>query len=361
MRTLQVVVGGQYGSEAKGHITQRVTEATQGRGRMPQVIRVAGPNAGHTGYDRAGRPWALRQVPVAAVTDGPAILGIAPGSEIDPAVLLDEIDRLTAAGLFKDKLLWVSDEATIITESHREQESPAGSALTERLGSTAKGIGAARAGRIWRKANRLKDSPWLMDMLNERGVMLAPANFDVTNAYEDTIIEGTQGFGLGLHAGYYPKCTSSDCRAIDFLGMAGISPWAFDDVKVHVVARIFPIRVAGNSGPLVGETSWEALDLPPEYTTVTKKVRRVGAPDWPLVAEAVRANGGAPTVRLAITMLDQIFPALRDASLYDEDCDDKALEDVIVYLKQIEYECGAKIEWVTTGPDTATNITGMEI
>lgn len=359
MNRLEVVVGGQFGSEAKGHITQRLTERVQQEGDSPQVIRVAGPNAGHTGYDARGTAWALRQVPVAAVTPGPAILGIAAGSEIDPSVLLDEIDRLTDAGLMDNKSMWISDEATIITDEHHRQEGGNGGPLQERLGSTGKGIGAARADRIWRRAHRLRDSEWLQEQLHSRDILLRPAEADLHFTPSHTIIEGTQGYGLGLHAGYYPKCTSSDCRAIDFLAMAGISPWAFHDVAVHVVARIYPIRVAGNSGPLpAGETSWEELGLEPEHTTVTKKVRRVGYPDWQLVNQAVAANGGAPTVRLAITMLDQMFPYLRDKRLFD---DTTLTEEVLAYLRMVQCEANAPIEWVTTGPNTATNIRFAEI
>ena len=63
--------------------------------------------------------------------------------------------------------------------------------------------------------------------------------------------------------------------------------------------------MAGNSGPLKGETSWEELGLEPERTTVTNKVRRVGDWDPELLEEAIRANGGGgwnSGVSLAVTM-----------------------------------------------------------
>lgn len=355
MRKLEVVVGGQYGSEAKGHIVQRLTEQANRDGLPPTVIRVAGPNAGHTGYSSDGTPWALRQVPVAAVVDGPAVLGIADGSEIDPAVLFDEIDSLRAAGLMDGKMLWVSEEATIISAEDHEAEGGQGGHLQSRLGSTGKGIGSARSQRIWRKAQRVIDSEFVMEQLDKRGVAFKPAR--VVAAGGHTIIEGTQGYGLGLHAGHYPQCTSSDCRAIDFLAMAGVNPWEADVFKVHVVARVYPIRVAGNSGPLKNETTWEYLGLPEERTTVTKKVRRVGLEDWDLVRDAVFANGGAGVVSVALTMLDQKFPELAGKPL---DVETVPLQ-VLDYVKMIEDEVGAPIEWVTTGPNTATNIAGWEI
>lgn len=82
--------------------------------------------------------------------------------------------------------------------------------------------------------------------------------------------------------------------------------------RTWVVARVYPIRVAGNSGPMKGETTWEALGLEPEKTTVTQKIRRVGAWDADLVRRAVQANGGEKSVRVVITMLDQVIPELAD-------------------------------------------------
>ena len=77
MGTLKVVVGGQFGSEAKGAVGAYL--AADGR---TATVRVAGPNAGHTAYDADGREWKLRQIPAAAVTtDTPIFIGA--GSEID--------------------------------------------------------------------------------------------------------------------------------------------------------------------------------------------------------------------------------------------------------------------------------------
>lgn len=358
MTTVEVVVGAQYGSEAKGHVTQRLTERAQASSRdTPHVVRVAGPNAGHTGYDAGGHAWALRQVPVAAVTRGSVVLGVAAGSEIDPPVLLDEYDRLLNAGLLRNKALWVHGEATIIEDAHKDIES-AGADLVHKIGSTGKGIGAARADRIMRKAKRVIDDEGFMAELTKRGIpVTGPAHMPIG---EHIIVEGTQGYGLGLRAGHYPQCTSSDCRAIDFLAMAGVNPWKADVLNIWAVARMFPIRVAGNSGPLKDETTWEALGLPEERTTVTKKVRRVGMPDWDLVARAVLANGGAPTVRLALTMVDQMFPSTRDKGIAAILNDDKMTKNVLGYIRDVERMTEAKVGMFTTGPDTASFMPTME-
>ena len=346
MTDLQVVVGGQYGSEAKGHVTHRLVKRAHEYGNGNVInTRVAGPNAGHTVYDKSGNKFALRQVPVGAV-EPDTMLVISPGSEVDLTVLEHEIDLLESYGHKVANRLYVDQNATLLTSAHQATEQEAG--LTARLGSTSKGIGAARMDRLNRSAQTIGQ------ILGTGMVGGGITVLDTTQIYRtlsenDTIvIEGTQGYGLGLHTNNYPYVTSSDCRAIDFLAMAGISPWALSpgEFRVWVVARAFPIRVAGNSGPMLDETSWEALGLPKEYTTVTHKERRVGMWDTDLVRAACVANGSHGwlsyhnPVRLALTMLDQIddYTANND--------NPKWLDDHINMIEQI---VGTPVGMVTYG------------
>ena len=296
MSRLSVVVGGFYGSEAKGAVTARLAADSP----SPLVVRVGGPNAGHTVVDPGGREWKLRHVPVGFINPR-AMLALAAGSEINPEVLVSEIDALEDAGFEISSRLLVDPQATLLEPRHIAQEEA--STLNARLGSTAKGVGAARSDRIWRTAALT-------------GSLLNPTSVtelieDWHSSGQDVIIEGTQGYGLGLHAGKYPFCTSGNARAIDMMAQAGVSPWRWHahELDVWVVFRTRPIRVAGNSGPLQGETTWRELGLPDEYTTVTKRVRRVGEWDAELAWDALGANG-APSlaIRVAITMLDHLFP-----------------------------------------------------
>ena len=68
---------------------------------------------------------------------------------------------------------------------------------------------------------------------------------------------------------------------------------------VVMCVRTFPIRVAGNSGPLPegSEISWDDVQRESgypypvdEYTTTTKRLRRVARFDWNVVERAVLAN-----------------------------------------------------------------------
>lgn len=344
MTHLIVVVGAQFGSEAKGHVTQQLIRRALAQKQSVLAVRVAGPNAGHSAQCDNGVMHALRQIPVSGVfswTDS-IYSHIAAGSEIDADVLLAEYQSLVDCG-HKPRLS-IHPEATMLTSTHRGAEFDA--SLVERIGSTGKGIGAARAARLMRDAQRVIDDGVFCQKLYQLGIFVEESDLQ----YGTVIVEGTQGYGLGLHAGFYPQCTSSDCRAIDFLAMAGISPWhpLVDIFEIWAVARVFPIRVAGNSGPLFRETSWAELGLPEELTTVTKKVRRVGLWDGALVRAAVTANGGRPRVRVALTMLDQYDPEVKGVTQV-ADLTDRAVS----FINTVKQAARASVDLVTTGPTTA--------
>lgn len=364
---VETVVGGQYGSEAKGHVTAQLVKAAAQDARtfvesnpeleLPETIniRVAGPNAGHTVYDEAGNKFALRQIPVGAVYED-VKLYIAPGSEIDLDVLYDEINTLEHSGHSLAGRLLISQQATVIDRAHKTQEAE----LVGRIGSTGKGIGAARAARLLRQAVTMGQQFFFSDD-GQPFEFREPHEWYANDTYvhdknSHIVIEGTQGYGLGLHAGHYPQVTSSDARAIDFQAMAGVDPTRCSVKSTNwIVARVFPIRVAGNSGPMKNETTWEALGLAEERTTVTQKVRRVGGWDPELLAAAVQANGGHKA-KVVITMLDQIIPELAG---YQEEHDEhgtviigEPLQAAMDWINEnANYEqIGAHVGGITYGP-----------
>jgi len=350
MSKLQIVVGGQAGSEAKGAVAGYL--AAEQKNLL--CIRVAGPNAGHSVvHPVTGRKYALRQIPVGAVTNRDAYLAIAAGSEIDPYVLHEEINWLEQEGIPVRDRLFIDPAATWLTQAHKDRETTA--ALTARIGSTGKGIGAARAARIMRDAVTVGQAEPEFRQFGIVDQVSAIAHSYLTKG-ATVQIEGTQGYMLGLHTQYYPQVTSSDCTAIDFLAMARVNPWwvAEHELETWVVFRPYPIRVAGNSGPLKDETTWEELGLEPELTTVTKKIRRVGHWDGQVALAAIEANGGG-LIRpmLALTMADQIDPAL--VGVTDQH---KLLECAAFnkFLAQFEADCGQPPVMVTTSDRTYVNL-----
>jgi adenylosuccinate synthase len=299
---------------------------------------------GESKYQR----FAMRQIPVGFVHPR-CRLYIGPGSEVNPDVLAEELNLLQQAGYDNIReRLFVSPQATWLTPEHIEAETTS----AQTIGSTRKGIGACRADRIRRSAKLIAQCPSIGDLIPEGNLFELHEQINaVTN--ERVVVEGTQGYGLGLHAGFYPQCTSSDCRAIDMLAMSGVSPWGHKGclTNIHLVIRPFPIRIAGNSGPLQGETSWAELGLPVEYTTVTQKPRRVGTFDPELVERAIRANGAA-NVSLHLAMADQIVPSAKFMQTY-HDLKVLAAADrakLVSFLQSIPFNW--RIRSLGTGPHT---------
>jgi adenylosuccinate synthase len=154
------------------------------------------------------------------------------------------------------------------------------------------------------------------------------------------LIEGTQGFGLSLlHSGMFPYTTSRDTSAAAFVSEAGLSPLDVDEVIM--VIRSYPIRVGGNSGPLVSEINWDSVTKLAgseksliEYTSVTKKIRRVGHFNPEIVRKAIEVNN--PN-RIVLNHVDYI-----DASCRNGHLSEKAHQRI----KEIEQLIGRRIDFL---------------
>jgi adenylosuccinate synthase len=300
---VSIVVGGQFGSEGKGKVSlELVRMATE---RRIAVVRVGGPNSGHTAYDRSGRKFALRQLPAGAVDRNVDVVFPA-GSFLDVDVLQSEIELLD----YPRDRIFVSPYANVITPEQKAWENEGG--LVSGIGSTGSGVGAAIMASVAREASNFplhrhdaahcgSLEPYLRDTTELMREWL--------DAEARIIIEGTQGFGLSLYdGGFWPKATSRATTAAAALAETGLSPMDVDNVVL--VIRSYPIRVAGNSGPLPGETSWEAIseaidaqtDLR-EFTTVTKRLRRVGHFEASVVKAAIACNN--PTM-IVLNHLDYV-------------------------------------------------------
>lgn len=335
---VSIVVGGQFGSEGKGKVSLEL--ARMETERRVAVVRVGGPNSGHTAFDRSGRKFALRQLPAGAVDRNVDIVFPA-GSFIDVGVLLSEIEELD----YPRDRIFVSPFANVITAEQKAWELEAG--LVSGIGSTGSGVGAAVMAQVAREASNF---PLQRHDAAHYGA-LEPFLRDTTllmrswlDADARIIIEGTQGFGLSLYdGGYWPKATSRATTAAAALAETGLSPMDVDNVVL--VIRSYPIRVAGNSGPLPGETSWDAISasIDPEadlreFTTVTKKLRRVGQFDASVVKAAIVCNN--PTM-IVLNHLDYIAvggtESERKSATYK-------------FVEYIEAEIGRRVEFLGYSP-----------
>lgn len=329
---VSIVVGGQFGSEGKGKVALEVAR----RSREPVILaRVGGPNSGHTAYGIDRSKYVLRQMPAASI-DRKFQVVFPAGSYLDVDILLREITLLS----YPSNLIMVSPAAAVILPEHREWEQTSG--LISGIGSTGSGVGAAVVARVARGSRSLP----LQFVDAQHVASLQPFIRDTTALLRDrlnngyrVIVEGTQGFGLSLYdGGYWPKATARATTASGALSEVGLSPLDVDDVTL--VIRSFPIRVAGASGPLVGETTWENVaalaqrsDDLREFTTVTRALRRVGHFDPEIVRRALAANNPS---RLVLNHLDYVGAQedlMRQGSALN------------TFLSKVESSVGRRIDW----------------
>jgi len=333
------LIGAQYGSEGKGMVASKIAD------QFDVFVRTGGPNAGHTYYHQ-GEKIVSRSVPVGAINPTAALV-IGAGAVLDIGVLVDEMQALTTRGLEVKGRVFVDGQAAVITAKHRLAEGGTKGEAHQHIGSTGEGVGAARMAKIGRGV--------LGEFAHEQAEKYTKrlANFGVV--VTDTVamleqelqgsarvlLEGTQGSALSLTHGSWPFVTSHDTGAAQLCADAGIAPSWLADVIMTV--RTYPIRVAGNSGPLPRETDWKSIGQQPETTTVTKKMRRVARYDEDVVRRAVILNRPSWA---ALTFYDYVWPECACVRSW-EFMSEAAQQDVDSWADQI----GCEVRMIGTGPD----------
>ncbi len=287
MNHVTLVMGGQFGSEGKGNVVSWLSRER----KFDLVIRTGSPNSGHTFIDKNNKPCVMRQLPCSwAFQDSP--LYVPASAIVDTSVLKSEIELVRDNG-YKGKIM-VSPNVGIVELEDIKAETNILS------GTTGTGSGSARSRKCMRQVRLAKD-------ISSLRKYLATPDF---NNYSEVLIESSQGFGLSLDSSYYPYVTSTNLTPYRILDDAEI-PFNKFNISVWLLLRTFPIRIAGLSGPLPMETSWGFLrmlygsHIPNEYTSVTRKQRRVGFFDVKQARDAIqRCN---PNV-IVLTFFDYLFP-----------------------------------------------------
>jgi adenylosuccinate synthase len=339
--TVLALVGAQFGSEGKGVIAKHLAHSYGAH------VRTGGPNAGHT-FEHEGRTWVARSLPV-GWTNPDAALVIGPGALVDLETLIKEIGVVERAGYSVLDRLTVDEKAHIIDPvRHRQFEGGTHGTAHRQIGSTGEGVGPARMAKLAR-GTFPSDLAWAKARVLGTDYARRLCRFMVTdttilvnewiNQGTDVLLEGTQGCGLSVTHGEWPYVTSHDTNAATLAADAGIAPGLVETV---LVARTFPIRVHGNSGPLYQELAWERLGVEPELTTVTKKQRRIGAWDPALVHKAVRLNR---PIGMAITFLDYAWSESRGCERWVD-----LPVEARRWLANLEDQFGTPVMYVTTGP-----------
>lgn len=336
------VVGGQYGSEGKGVVVNHIAN------RYDVHVRVGGPNAGHS-FNHDGSVFKMQVVPC-GWTNRKATLVLGRGMLIDPEHLRKEVQMVERNDPTIWKRLLVDGRAGILSKEHHAEEGGTAGELHQRIGSTGEGVGASRLARIRRDPSNFKFFWEVAPDFDLTNLMCGDTQAVIMNQLaenKNVLLEGTQGSGLSLIHGPWPYVTSADTNAGQMAADVGIPPRFVN--RTCLVVRTYPIRVAGNSGPLQGELTWADMsarvgkDLE-ERTTVTKKVRRVGEWDEKLFMQGVELNH--PT-SIALMFADYISPEdegkRRFSSL------SKRTRDFVKYVEDLS---GVPVALIGTGGPT---------
>ncbi len=328
-----VVVGAQWGDEAKGKVVDFLASDAD------VIVRYnGGNNAGHT-VVVGSETYKLHLIPCGILYPETTCV-IGDGQVIDPAVLVSEIDGLTERGISVDGLK-VSLNAHIIMPYHKlfdglEEAHKGGKAI----GTTNRGIGPAYADKASRTgirmselvdparfASRLSENLKLknelltkvynVEPLSEAAILdeyLAYADkirpyvantgfltFNAAKAGKNVLLEGAQGTLLDIDYGTYPFVTSSHVVAGGACLGTGIGPKLIDRVigiakayTTRVGAGLFPTEQDNPTGEYIREHGHE-------YGTTTGRARRCGWLDTVGLRYSAMANG---LTEFAFTLLD---------------------------------------------------------
>ncbi|HWX22459.1 MAG TPA: adenylosuccinate synthetase [Candidatus Binatia bacterium] len=336
-----IVVGGQYGSEGKGKVVALLANSAD----RPWLVRCGGPNSGHT-VTIDGKDVIMRQVPSCAKPNGVTFC-IAAGCVVDESLLLRELEMLK----IERGSIIVDPRAVFVTAEDRDAESRD----LGHIGSTCSGTGAA----LQRRMSRRFDIRLVAESEDLRGrcriESVAPLLHRVHDDGGNIIVEGTQGFGLSLlHGPDYPYVTSRDTTAAGFAAEVGLSPRHVENIMM--VIRTFPIRVGGTSGPFPNEISWQEIqtvsgapEVLAEYTSVTKRLRRVARFDLDAVRIACSYNRPTGLAVMGLDRLDYANTGVTESA--------KLSAAGRKFLDALEMNTGVPVQFIGTGFGTFDAIT----
>ena len=328
------VIGAQWGDEGKGKIVDLLCESFEVVARYQ-----GGHNAGHT-VKFGDKHFALRLIP-SGILHANKLCLLGNGMVIDPAALLEEIEKLRALGVVIESNLKISDSAHVILPYHKAldlaREEAAGVA---KIGTTGRGIGPAYESKVGRYGIRvadLLDADVLKQKIDftcaERNAVLGSVyskeTFDPAQLYESyldfgrqladritsgtlfineqiragkkVMFEGAQGTMLDIDHGTYPFVTSSSTIVGGICTGLGVAPKHIH--KVIGVAKAYTTRVGSGAFPteLENEHGEHLRKRGNEFGTVTGRPRRTGWLDLPVLRTCAMLNG---LDEIAVTKLD---------------------------------------------------------
>jgi len=288
-----IVVDLQYGDCGKGKVTHSLCKNE----KYTHVIRYnGGCNAGHTIYHN-GRKFVTHHIPAGVFFGIKSVIG--PGCVVSIEQFFREIQELEAGGISAEGLIYIAENAHIITEEHLKEDRQ-----DTTIGTTKRGNGPAYRDKFGRTGVRAKDipelKPYLIDLYEELHEKYSNPKI---------LFEGAQGFGLDIDWGDYPYVTSSNCISAAAL-MNGVPPQAVRNV--WGVAKAYETYVGAKRFQPQGEIYNTIQEAGEEFGATTGRKRQVNWMNLNFLKKALNING---VTHLVINKMD-ILQKVESWSLY---------------------------------------------
>jgi adenylosuccinate synthase len=345
-----IVMGGQWGDEGKGKLTDRLAAEA-----AVNVRANGGANAGHTVQTDQG-VFKFHLIP-SGILNSRALSILGAGVVVDPKVLIEEMDELTERGIPLSGFR-ISDRAHAVLPYHlradRLDEARRGG---DSIGTTLRGIGPAYGDKVMRRGLRMIDlvDPGAIraalgrelprwNLMLERVYESDPLELETLAAElerygerlrpyvaatepiiagaladgQQIVVECAQGAMLDVDYGTYPFVTSSATTAAGACQGAGVPPMSVE--RVVGVFKAYSTRVG--SGPMPTElddaTGQLIRERGKEYGTTTGRPRRTGWFDAVAARHVVQING---VTEIAITLFDvlDVLDTIKVCVAYDLD------------------------------------------
>jgi adenylosuccinate synthase len=331
--SVSIVVGAQWGDEAKGKMVDLLCESADIVARFN-----GGDNAGHTVINQFGT-FKLRLTPNGIANPKTTCI-IGPGVVVNLATLLSEINYIRQAGLELRGRLWVSPRCNLVMPYHllveAIYETAKGASAT---GTTRRGMGPTYADKVSYNGIRLYDLADADILRQKVQTQLTVKNHlfqcfdqpaldvetivqeklaqyagvqpyvkepfgllqDALRAGKNIVLEAAQGALLDNDWGTYPFVTASTTISGGAGAGLGIAPRWVD--RVIGVAKAYTTRVGAGPMPseLLDATGDAIRSAGGEFGTVTGRPRRCGWIDTEILRFTAQLNGFTD---LALTKLD---------------------------------------------------------
>jgi len=327
------VVGAQWGDEGKGKVVDYLAASFDYTARY-----AGGHNAGHT-VIFGGHKYVLQLIPSGILRPGKkAVIG--PGTVVDPAALVGELENLAKSDVDVRGRLFLSNRAHVIFPYHREMDRAAeGARGAAAIGTTSRGIGPAYEDKMARRGIRVCDflepdrlRAKLDCVMREKNAISTAAYghaLDVSGVIEQSLelaahirglvtdtavllsealdngetvlFEGAQGTMLDIDHGTYPYVTSSNATSGGSFTGLGVAPNRLTGVVG--VTKAYTTRVGSGPFPteMVDKDAAAIRERGNEFGAVTGRPRRCGWLDLPVLRYAKMLNG---IESLVVTKLD---------------------------------------------------------